>query len=149
MRRRLVSPTLRATVCAAAIALVFLTERARPSEPKPIGVGMVALVANPQRYEGKITRTVGFLCVEFEGNALYVHDEDYRHGLSKNSMALRLSDSQSKQFKSLSLRYVIIEATAYANGLESTAEWAGALGNITRLEVWPIDRNTTDREKPR
>src|SRR5580704_15463974 len=113
MRRRLVSPTLRATVCAAAIALVFLTERARPSEPKPIGVGMVALVANPQRYEGKITRTVGFLCVEFEGNALYVHDEDYRHGLSKNSMALRLSDSQSKQFKSLSLRYVIIEATAY------------------------------------
>jgi len=110
---------------------------------------MVALVANPQRYEGKIIRTVGFLCVEFEGNALYVHDADYRHGLSKNSMALRLSDSQSKQFKSLSLRYVIIEATVYANGLESTAEWAGALGNITRLEVWPIDRNTTDREKPR
>ena len=101
---------------------------------------MVALVANPERYEGKLIRTVGFMCIEFEGDAIYVHEEDYRHALTKNSMALRLSELHRKQFKELSLRYVVIEGIVYANGPESTNMWAGAIGKITRLEVWPADR---------
>lgn len=102
---------------------------------------MVALVAEPQRYDGKIIRTVGFLCIEFEGDAVYVHEEDFRRGLMKNSMALRLSKSQEQQFRHLTQTYAIIEGQVYANGLES-GDWAGAIGNITRLEMWPVDRGT-------
>lgn len=113
----------------------------KPSnDTKPIGVGMVALLATPQKYEGKIVRTIGFMCVEFENDALYLHEEDYRHGLHKNSFALRLSESQRKEFKELSLKYVLIEGTVYANAPEQTDLWSGAIGNITRLEVWPADR---------
>jgi len=101
---------------------------------------MVALVAVPERYDGKFVRTHGFLSIEFEGDALYLHEEDYRHGLTKNSLALRLSKSQRQQFKSLSLKYVVIEGTVYARGLEQTDMWSGALGNITRLEIWPVVR---------
>lgn len=111
-----------------------------PSDTKPIGVGMVALLATPQRYEGKVIRTIGFMCVEFENDALYLHEEDYRHGLHKNSFALRLSESQRKEFKGLSLKYVLIEGTVYASGPEQTDLWSGAIGNITRLEAWPADR---------
>ena len=106
----------------------------------PLGVGMVALIAVPERYDGRLVRTIGFLCVEFEGNALYLHEEDYRHGLTENSFALRLSKSQSQQFKHLSLKYVLIEGTVDAKGLEHGDEWSGAIGNITRLEAWPVDR---------
>lgn len=102
---------------------------------------MVALVAYPQRYNGRMIRTVGFVCIEFEGDAVYVHEEDFRHGLIKNSMALRLTKSQEKQFKPLSQMYAVIEGKVEANGLES-GDWAGAIGNITRLEAWPIDRGT-------
>ncbi len=105
--------------------------------PKPIEVGMVALLAAPERYQGKFIRTHGFLCIEFEGDAIYLHEEDYQHRLTKNSFRLRLSEPQRKQFKSLSLKYVLIEGTVYANGLEAEDMWAGAIGNITRLEVWP------------
>jgi hypothetical protein len=35
----------------------------------------------------------------------------------------------------MSLKYVIVEGTVYANGLESS-EYAGAIGDITRFEYW-------------
>jgi hypothetical protein len=115
-------------------------------DTKPVSVGMVALLATPQKYEGKIVRTVGFMCVEFENDALYLHEEDYHHGLHQNSFALRLSQSQRKEFKGLSLKYVLIEGTVYANGPEQTDMRSGAIGNITRLEVWPADYGPDPRK---
>ena len=103
-------------------------------------VSMIALLASPQQYEGRLVRTSGFLCIEFEGDALYLHKEDYRYGLTKNSFRLRLSKLQREQFKNLSSHYVLIEGTVYANGPETTDIWSGALGMISRLENWPIDR---------
>jgi hypothetical protein len=114
-------------------------ERSSPASRDPIDVGMVGLLSAPQKYQGNFIRTIGFVCIEFEGNALYLHEEDYRYGLSKNSFALRLSDSQRKQFKTMSLKYVLVEGTVDADGLERD-EWGGAIGNITRFEVWPVDR---------
>jgi glyoxylate utilization-related uncharacterized protein len=100
---------------------------------------MVALLAAPERYEGRLVHTLGFLCIKFEGDALYLHEEDYRHALTKNSFALRLTDSQRKQFKALSRKYVLIEGRVYAKGPEQSDMWSGAIGDITRLEVWPFD----------
>jgi hypothetical protein len=142
-------------VCLVALFLLILTAKASPlprqtggssDGPKPIDVGMVALIGVPERYDGRLVRTHGFLCIEFEGDALYLHGEDYRHGLTKNSLALRLSKSQREQFKSLSLKYVLIEGTLYAKGLEQTDKWSGAIGNITRLEAWPVDRGPTPHQ---
>lgn len=137
-----------------AILLTFLVVESGSPEPQthkenkdaePLRVGMVALLAAPRRYEGKLIRTIGFLCIEFENDALYLHEEDYRYGETKNSLSLRLSEMQRKQFKKLSLKRVIIEARVYANGLEAT-EWAGALGNIQRLEPWVVDRGPVPQQ---
>jgi hypothetical protein len=108
---------------------------AASDRPKPMDVGMVRLLANPQDYDGKFIRTIGFACLEYEGNALYLHEEDYRYQNYKNALALRVAEGQLKQFKSLSLKHVIVEGTMYANGLESS-EYGGAIGNITRFEYW-------------
>jgi hypothetical protein len=151
MKQNIHTSWSRWTVSLLAVSLLFLGLEAglaqehthRSSDgSKPTGVGMVALLAAPERYEGKIIRTLGFMCIEFEGDALYLHEEDYRHGLRKNSLALRLSESQRKQFKGLSLKYVLIEGTVYADGPEHTDLWSGAIGNITRLQVWPADRGS-------
>ena len=109
------------------------SSHASSGRPKPINVGMVALLAEPQSYDGKFIRTFGFMCLEYEGDALYLHEEDYRYQNYKNAVWLRVAEAQRKQFKSLSLKHVLIEGTMYANGLESS-EYAGAIGNITRLE---------------
>jgi len=112
----------------------------------PLGLGLVELLAVPSNYEGQVIRTIGFLGIEFEDDALYLHAEDYRYGLQKNSFALRLSEAQRSQFKSLSGRYVIVEGTLHVKGLERNDIWSGAIGNVTRLEAWPIDRGR--RSKP-
>jgi hypothetical protein len=123
-----------------AMMMLFCARTARPvqtssSASAPLNVGMVALLADPHKYEGKVVRTIGFMCLEYEGNALYLHEEDYRYGILKNAMALRLSPAQQKKFKNLSLKHVIIEGTVDANGPERW-EYGGAIDNITRLDIW-------------
>lgn len=126
--------------------LISLQQQARKSSDglEPVDVGMVALLSAPQKYEGRFIRVIGFVSIEFEGEAIYLHEEDYRHGLIKNSLSLRLSESQRKQFKGLSPKYMLIEGVIYANGPEQT-ESSGAIGNITRFEVWPIVRRAGGR----
>ena len=152
MSRAVLSRKLRWIVGLLAFPFLFLASyrtlaqrQINTASAVPINVGMVALLAAPERYEGKFIRTHGFLCIEFEGNALYLHKEDYRYGLTKDSFALRLTDSQRKKFKGLSLKYVLIEGTVYANGLEQN-DSGGAIGNITRFEIWPIDRESAPHQ---
>jgi hypothetical protein len=105
---------------------------------EPIDIGMVTLLAAPQDYDGKVVRTIGFMCLEFEGNALYLHEEDFRYFNTKNAVKLHLSQAQEAQFKNLTLKHVLIEGTVSASkwGLE-TGTTSGAIGKITRLEIWP------------
>lgn len=98
-------------------------------------MGLVALLAEPQKYDGKVVRTIGFASIRFEGNALFLHEEDYRYGNLKNAVALRVTEAQAEQFKRMSLKYVIIEGTMHANGDESW-DYAGAIGEITRFDYW-------------
>jgi hypothetical protein len=104
---------------------------------EPIAVGMVSLLASPERYDGQRIRTTGFLCLEFEGNAIYLHEEDYRFRLTRNAVALDLTKEQEVQFKALSLKYVLIEGTVEAS--KASVErgiYSGFIGNVTRLEYW-------------
>lgn len=103
---------------------------------RPINVGMIALVANPQKYNGKRVRVVGFLCIRYESDALYVHKEDYRRGLGFNALGLRLSPSQRQRYKNLSLHYVLVEGVVHPSK-SPDAYWGGEMDHITRLERWP------------
>jgi len=127
-------------ICLLAVVMLFSAQSAKPfqsssTSSSPLNVGMVVLLSDPQKYDGKVIRTIGFMCFEYEGNALYLHQEDYRYGILKNALVLRVSPAQQKQFKSLSLKHVIIEGTLYANGPERW-DYGGAIGNITRLDIW-------------
>ena len=140
MRQIASSEMSRRSLCLLALLILLPVGSARSSRaasdrPKPIDVGMVSLLANSQEYDNKVIRTIGFACLEYEGNAIYLHEEDYRYQNYKNALALRVAEGQLKQFKSLSLKHVIVEGTMYANGLENS-EYAGAIGNITRFEYW-------------
>jgi len=44
----------------------------------------------------------------------------------------------------LGLQYVLIEGRVYASGPERH-QWAGAIGDIKRLESWPFDEDAGPR----
>ena len=119
-----------------AIAVALLAAQCiRPSaEPEPIDVGMVALLGSPHRYSGKRIRTTGFLVINFEGTAVYLHEEDYRYAMYGNAYDLDLPGPQQERYRTLNLKHVLIEGTTFA---ADGSVWGGRMTRITRLELWP------------
>ena len=56
------------------------------SAAEPLDVSMIQLLGTPEKFDSKFIRVYGFLRLEFEGKALYLHKEDYSQGLTKNSV---------------------------------------------------------------
>jgi len=95
---------------------------------------MVSLLGSQGKYNGKRIRTEGFLLLEFEGNALYLHEEDYRYALHGNAYYLDLTKAQEQQFRSLNLKYVLLEGTVFS---QDGGMYAGSITGVTRLQAWP------------
>src|SRR5688572_16757303 len=74
-----------------------------------IGVSLVRLIAAPQEYASKVVRVIGYLKIEREGNAIYLHEEDYRRSISKNALWLEASREMMLEMQKLSGGYVLLE----------------------------------------
>ena len=95
-------------------------------------VPLVAVIANPAKYEGKKIAVIGFMHLEFEGNVLYTHREDYVHALLGNGIWVDVD--QDKQ--SLSDSYVMAVGTFTANDKGHMGLWSGRLSKITTIKQW-------------
>ena len=101
-------------------------------------VSLIQLIANPQVYDGKTVRIIGFLHLEFEGNVIYLHHEDFRYGLTKNGLWIDLPrDMAQEQRKAVNDQYVICTARFVAKMHGHMGMNSGELANVTRLEVQP------------
>jgi hypothetical protein len=79
--------------------------------PHALPVSMVTLLAMPASGSAQRVQVSGFLVLDFEGQALYLHKEDYQEGLTLNSIYVSLTPAQLEQYKSLDKTYVTIEAS--------------------------------------
>jgi hypothetical protein len=55
---------------------------------EPTDVTLVQLIANPEKFDGRLIRVIGFLRLEFEGDVLYLHREDFEKQLTENGLWL-------------------------------------------------------------
>lgn len=100
-------------------------------------VSVIELIANPSRYDGKQVQLIGFLRLEFEGNALYLHQEDFEHAISRNAIWIdRPTDLSDKQTLEINNRYVICQGTFKAGEHGHMGMFSGSLTHISRLEHW-------------
>jgi hypothetical protein len=98
-------------------------------------VSIIQLVANPQLYDGKRIRIIGFLHLEFEGNVIYLHREDFEFGLTKNGLWIDTPrDMNRNQIKAVNDHYVICTGTFAANMHGHMDLNSGEMTHITRLE---------------
>jgi hypothetical protein len=100
-------------------------------------VSLIALVANPSAYAGRWVSTIGFLNLEFEGNALYVGKADFDAAISGNSLWV---DTQLYRdpaaVKRLARRYVLIEGKV-ATSKGHLGLHAATITEVRRIEPWP------------
>jgi hypothetical protein len=85
---------------------------------EPFDVSLVQLVA-------KVVRVIGFVRLAFEGNAIYLQQEDYKHGITKNGLWIDATDEIWKRRADFDRKYVLLEGTFSANdtGPMGTLEW--------------------------
>jgi hypothetical protein len=112
------------------------------ADQRAVEVSLIQLIANPQAYDGKRVRLIGFLRLEFEGNAIYLHKEDYEHGISENGLWIDVPRDMTKdQQQRVNTQYAICEAMFRASGHGHMDVFSGELTNVSRLETWPRIRS--------
>jgi hypothetical protein len=122
-------------VAALSVAAFSFTTRLRAVEMAE-NVSMVQLIATSEKWDGKFVRVIGFLNLEFEGDALYLHREDLVQSLD-NCVWVHRTDVMERDRKQLNRHYVVIEGIFDAQDHGHMGMFGGAIKDITRIETWP------------
>ena len=122
------------------ITFFLLSLVCRFAEPslaaEPLDVSLVRLIANPKDYDGKVVRVIGFMRLEFEGDGIYLHQDDYKHSIYKNGLWIDTSEDMHKRKAELDQKYVLVEGTFNAKMTGHMGLWSGSIQKITRCQVW-------------
>lgn len=108
------------------------------SSPKPGGpvedVSLVQLIASPIKHQGQNVRVIGYVKLEFEGTAIYLHQEDFSQGLTKNALWLDMTrpDGGASGFEG----YAVVEGTFDSTKHGHMGLFSGAIEQVTRLDRW-------------
>jgi hypothetical protein len=99
---------------------------------------LVKLIATPDKLDGRQIMVTGFMNIEFEGNAIYLHKDDFDNGLYSNGLWIDLTKEQKKEIDSLNLNrnYVLLEGTFNAKGFGHMGLWSGEIKDIVRITNW-------------
>jgi len=132
-------------LCVLTAVLVTLPPTVRSADESE-GVSLIKLIATPERYDGKRVRVIGYCWLEFEGDAIYLHEDDYLHGISENAVWLALSDEQRASRTTWRGRYVLASGVFRAQDRGHFGMFAGSLTKLTRLELWSDPKKPTALE---
>lgn len=113
-------------------------------------VSVIQLISDPQKYDGKRVQIIGFLRLEFEGNALYLHREDFEHAISRNGLWIDVPTGMTKnQQDAVNMHYVICVGVFRANRHGHMGMFSGEIDDIQRLQTWDFDRASGGQEQDR
>jgi hypothetical protein len=97
------------------------------SEKNAEKISLIQLIANPEKYDGKVIEVKGFLSLEFEGNALYLQKDDYEYFNRKNGVSILASISPEEK-KNCHLKFVTVIGKFYIKLYNKMGtDWTGWL----------------------
>ena len=115
---------------------------------EPTNVTLVQLIANPEKFDGKLVRVIGFLRLEFEGDVLYLHREDYENAILGNGIWVEVNPLIAKKRADLNMSYVLLEGVFNSRERGHMGMWSGELQQVRRAEVWRAARRASSPDKP-
>jgi hypothetical protein len=107
------------------------------AEPEIERATLLQVLAHPEKYDGKRLQLIGYLHLQFEGNALWLHKEDYDHAIIGNMVSIEVQGEIRKREKELNDEYVMVIGTFDAKDLGHMGLCSGTLKNITSCGFWP------------
>ncbi|SRR5260370_26115619 len=104
-------------------------------DPRDKLVSLVQLIANPTVFDEKRVIVKGYVFLEFENQHMYLSEADAKHGITRNSVWLDVSDAIYAKRAQFHGRYVIVEGTFNARRRGHLGMSSGEIGNIVRFDV--------------
>ena len=101
---------------------------------EPLYVSLVALIANPARYQGLRVRVVGYVIAKMETSGILLSEGDFTHGITKNGVWL---DMNGTEFTAIDERYALVEGTFDETSKGHLGMWSGTIGEVTFHQPWP------------
>ena len=131
------------------MAICLVSSRSAAAEQNPnltaTPVSMIQLIATPERFDNKQVSVIGFLNLEFEGDALWPSKGDYDANVIRNAIRFDVPSTLSAdKRKQVNGRYVIVVAKFKANEHGHMELFAGTLTDIVRVDAWR-SRDETQR----
>ncbi|MEP0365603.1 MAG: hypothetical protein ABJN36_08975 [Cyclobacteriaceae bacterium] len=106
----------------------------RESKIVVYSISLIKLIATPEKYHNKEVIVSGFLNLQFEGTAIYLHEDDCQNGLNKNGFWVNFSDNVTKEQLSISNQnYVTLRGTFDMERAGHFGLWSGTIKNITSV----------------
>jgi hypothetical protein len=104
---------------------------------------MVQLLANPERYHGRLVQVVGFLVLEFENNALYLVRDAAEHAQFSESVWVSFADGvlPPDGLQRYNRHMVMVEGRFDAQDRGHMGLFSGHLVGITRAVCEPSQQN--------
>ena len=131
---KILTTTLKVTVAMSFLALTLGSPQSPPTVKPPIEASLIRLIAAPRDLNGTLVLTSGYLNMEFEGDALYVSENDFRNNLYENAVTVDSSAEMRKQLQKVSGMYVVVVGFYRAKPDVPTAgASAGHLTDIQRV----------------
>ena len=109
---------------------------------------MVQLLATPERFEGCRVLLMGFVHLEFEGNAVYLHRDDFEANLIKNGLWVEFRPGVLKTGERYSDRYLILAGVFTQRDRGHMGLWSGTLRDIDRADPWPSRDSLVRKARP-
>ena len=101
---------------------------------KTENVSMIQILADPEKYDGKRIRFVGYLVDEFECHAVFLSQESYVHLIMEQSIFL--SHDFGKHRGLVHKRYCQVEGTYKAVPKGYMQANNGSLEDVSRVITW-------------
>ena len=98
-------------------------------------VSIIQLIANPEKYDGKVVRFEGATNIEFEGNGIYLSKEHRKAHVQSFAIWMDLTAEQAKGRKWLNGNYCIVEGTFHAADRGHMGLYMGSLSDITMFNL--------------
>ena len=112
-------------------------------EEELLRISIVQLLANPEKFEGKLVTVQGFVRLEFEGDAIYLHKEDYEHGLRSNGLWLNAKECKQMDGSKFDAGYALVSGRFTSSRRGHMDLWSGEIGDVQYCIGWPPHRENT------
>jgi len=111
---------------------------AEPHRPEDLpDISLIKLLANPELYNQQVVRVQGFLELEFEGTALYLHREDWEQMLTRNALWLDVRAEIWERKFELTERYVQVRGVFQSDFRGHMDLFGGAITQIQDIRTTP------------